>query len=59
MIKDMSEKDEKVKYISFSRNFGKESAMYAGMEYSDGDYVVIMDVDLQDPPALIPKSWRK
>lgn len=59
MIKDMSEKDEKVKYISFSRNFGKESAMYAGMEYSDGDYVVIMDVDLQDPPALIPKMLEE
>lgn len=47
-----------MKYISFSRNFGKESAMYAGMEASTGDYVVIMDVDLQDPPALLPKMLQ-
>ena len=43
----------KVKYISFSRNFGKESALYAGLKKSKGDYVVIMDVDLQDPPEII------
>ena len=46
--------DERVHYISFSRNFGKESAMYAGLEAATGDYVAIMDVDLQDPPELLP-----
>ncbi|MCI5956525.1 MAG: glycosyltransferase family 2 protein [Clostridiales bacterium] len=47
--------DERVHFISFSRNFGKESAMYAGMQAATGDYVAIMDVDLQDPPALLPQ----
>ena len=47
--------DERVHYISFSRNFGKESAMFAGMEAATGDYVAIMDVDLQDPPSLLPE----
>lgn len=47
--------DERVHYLSFSRNFGKESAMFAGMEAATGDYVAIMDVDLQDPPALLPE----
>ena len=46
--------DERVHFISFSRNFGKESAMYAGLEAATGDYVAIMDVDLQDPPELLP-----
>ena len=46
-------RDERVHYLSFSRNFGKESAMFAGMEAATGDYVAIMDVDLQDPPALL------
>ena len=49
----LHEKDPRVHYISFSRNFGKESAMFAGMEAAQGDYVAIMDVDLQDPPALL------
>jgi len=49
----LHEKDERVHYLSFSRNFGKESAMFAGMEAVTGDYVAIMDVDLQDPPALL------
>ncbi|MCC8168915.1 MAG: glycosyltransferase family 2 protein [Oscillospiraceae bacterium] len=57
VIKGLAEKDSRVKYVSFSRNFGKESAMYAGMEYSSGDYVVIMDVDLQDPPSLLPQMY--
>lgn len=48
-------KDKCVKYISFSRNFGKEAAMYAGLENVTGDYVTIMDVDLQDPPGLLPE----
>ena len=54
-MKKLSNNDSKVKYISFSRNFGKESALYAGLSNSHGDYVVIMDVDLQDPPSLLPE----
>ncbi len=54
-VRRLHEADERVHLISFSRNFGKESAMYAGLEKSKGDYVVIMDVDLQDPPSLLPK----
>ena len=52
-IKEISEQDVRVKYISFSRNFGKESAMYAGLKKAKGDLVAIMDVDLQDPPELL------
>ena len=54
-IKKLSVADRRVKYLSFSRNFGKESAMYAGMEYAKGDYIATMDVDLQDPPELLPE----
>lgn len=50
----LAKKDDRVRYVSFSRNFGKEAAMYAGLEKSTGDYVAIMDVDLQDPPYLLP-----
>lgn len=56
-VKKLIEKDSRVHVISFSRNFGKEAAMYAGLEKSHGDYVVIMDVDLQDPPALLPEMF--
>ena len=56
-IKALEEQDEKVKYISFSRNFGKESAMFAGLEASTGDYVTLMDADLQDPPALLRQMY--
>lgn len=56
-VKKLKEQDERVRLISFSRNFGKESAMFAGLEKSKGDYVVIMDVDLQDPPALLPEMF--
>ena len=55
IIRKYVKKDKRVKYISFSRNFGKEAAMYAGLELSYGDYVAIMDADLQDPPSVIPK----
>ena len=48
-------KDNNVKYISFSRNFGKEAAMFAGFENATGDYITIMDADLQDPPSLLPQ----
>ncbi len=55
VIETLTGKDSRVKYLSFSRNFGKEAAMLGGMEYATGDLVVIMDVDLQDPPALLPE----
>ena len=55
IVKDYAKKDERVKFINFSRNFGKEAAMYAGLELSSGDYVAIMDADLQDPPSLLPE----
>ena len=51
-------KNKDVRYISFSRNFGKEAAMYAGLEASTGDYVAIMDADLQDPPALLKEMYE-
>lgn len=53
-FRSLRAQDERVHFISFSRNFGKESAMYAGLEAATGDYVAIMDVDLQDPPELLP-----
>lgn len=55
VMKELSERDSKVHYVSFSRNFGKEAALYAGLERAKGQYVVTMDVDLQDPPHLIPE----
>ena len=58
VVKELADKDERVHYISFSRNFGKEAAMYAGLKESTGDYVVIMDADLQDPPELIPSMYE-
>lgn len=58
ILRDLSKKSESVHYISFSRNFGKEAALYAGLQMAKGDYVVTMDVDLQDPPALLPKMWN-
>lgn len=54
-IRELAEEDPDVKYLSFSRNFGKEAALYAGLEHASGDYVVVMDVDLQDPPSLLPE----
>lgn len=58
IIKGFAKQDERVKYISFSRNFGKEAGIYAGLENASGDYVVVMDADLQDPPALLPEMYR-
>ncbi len=55
VIKGFAEKDERVKYLSFSRNFGKEGAMYAGFCNASGDLVAVMDADMQDPPSLLPK----
>ena len=58
VLKKLSAKDKQVKYIHFSRNFGKEAAMYAGLSKSKGDYVTIMDADLQDPPSVLPEMLR-
>ncbi|MCR4673584.1 MAG: glycosyltransferase family 2 protein [Lachnospiraceae bacterium] len=58
VIHSLNEKDDRVHYVSFSRNFGKEAAIYAGLENSAGDYVAILDADLQDPPALLPEMLR-
>ena len=57
-LKELSSNDVRVHYFSFSRNFGKEAALYAGLEHSKGDYVAVMDVDLQDPPELLPEMYR-
>ena len=57
LIKEYAKQDSSVKYISFSRNFGKEAAIYAGLQHASGDYVVIMDADLQDPPSLLPELY--
>lgn len=54
-MKELSKKDERVKYVSFSRNFGKEAAIHAGFSKAEGDYIVMMDADLQDPPCLLPE----
>ena len=58
ILRKFSKKDDKARYISFSRNFGKEAAMLAGLEYSSGDYVTIMDADLQDPPHLLIEMYN-
>lgn len=57
-LKKLHEQDQAVHYISFSRNFGKEAAIYAGLSAATGDYVALMDVDLQDPPDLLPKMYE-
>lgn len=58
VIKDLAKADERIAFISFSRNFGKEAAILAGLRYSKGDYVALMDADLQDPPALLPEMYQ-
>ncbi|MBR6617749.1 MAG: glycosyltransferase family 2 protein [Oscillospiraceae bacterium] len=58
ILREMSLHDEKVRFISFSRNFGKEAGMYAGLENCKGDYVVVMDADLQHPPAFLPQMYN-
>mgnify|MGYP004462215231 CR=1 FL=1 len=58
VIKNLSLNDKRIKYISFTRNFGKEAAMYAGFVNSVGDYVVVMDADLQDPPSMLPEMFK-
>ena len=62
IIKELREKDARVSYVDFSRNFGKEVAMIAGLDYAKGDCVIFIDADLQDPPELIPeliKYWEE
>lgn len=58
IIRDLAKKDKRIRYISFSRNFGKEAAMLAGLRASKGDFVTTMDVDLQDPPSLLPDMYK-
>ena len=58
IIRDFARKDNRVRYVSFSRNFGKEAGMYAGLETATGDYVAIMDADMQDPPEMIKKMYQ-
>ena len=58
IIKDLRKQDKRVRYVSFSRNFGKEAAILAGLEYSKGDYVAMMDADLQDPPRLLNEMYE-
>ncbi len=59
ILRDLARADERVKYISFSRNFGKEAAMYAGLKNAKGDFVCVMDCDLQDPPEMIPQMLER
>ena len=58
ILKEYSRHDERVRFVSFSRNFGKEAAMYAGLNESTGDYIAILDADLQDPPDLLPEMYE-
>lgn len=58
LLKELAQNDDRVKYISFSRNFGKEAAMYAGLENAKGDYVAFMDADMQDPLSLLPQMYK-
>lgn len=57
-VKELAGKDKRVHLVSFSRNFGKEAAIYAGLKNAGGDYVATMDVDMQDPPGLLPEMYR-
>lgn len=57
ILREMAKKDRRVRYISFSRNFGKEAGMWAGLENANGDYVAIMDADMQDPPSKLKEMY--
>ena len=57
-IKSLCDMDDRVHYVSFSRNFGKEAGLYAGLQAASGDYVATMDVDLQDPPSMLPEMYK-
>lgn len=58
VLKEISAKDKSVHFVSFSRNFGKEAALYAGLSKANGDFISVMDVDLQDPPSLLPQMLK-
>lgn len=58
ILKELHRKDKRVRFCSFSRNFGKEAGIYAGLQYAKGDYVVLLDADLQHPPEYIPKMYK-
>lgn len=58
ILRELSKKDSRIRYISFSRNFGKEAGMYAGLSNATGDYVAIMDADMQDPPVMIKDMYK-
>ena len=58
ILQHFTEKDERVRFLTFSRNFGKEAAMYAGLQNASGDYCVFMDADLQHPPALLKNMYH-
>lgn len=58
VLRSLHKKDARVHYVSFSRNFGKEAAIYAGLQNATGDYVAILDADLQDPPSLLPEMLQ-
>lgn len=58
LLRGFAAEDDRARYISFSRNFGKEAAMYAGLKNAKGDYVAVMDADMQDPPALLPEMYE-
>jgi glucosyltransferase len=57
-VRALRDRDPRVRFVSFSRNFGKEAALFAGLKHATGDYVVLIDADLQDPPELIPEMYR-
>ncbi len=59
VLRELAKENENVRYVSFSRNFGKESAMFAGFKHAKGNYIVVMDVDLQDPPELLPEMYAE
>lgn len=58
ILREASKQDSRIRYISFSRNFGKEAAMYAGFQHCTGDYAAVMDADMQDPPSLLPEMYE-
>lgn len=58
VLRSLAQKDDQVRYISFSRNFGKEAALYAGLQTAKGEYITVMDADLQDPPELLPEMLK-
>ncbi len=58
ILRNAAKQDSRIRYISFSRNFGKEAAMYAGFQNCTGDYAAVMDADMQDPPSLLPEMYE-